>query len=772
MSAIERLLAPGWLQHSRLARELLAGRLPITELMPGQMVGAFRIERELARGGMGIVYLAARADGAYEQRVAIKWLPLGRVAGTATDQFRRERQILAELRHPHIARLLDGGCSDDGHLWFAMEHVEGEPVDGYVARTAPDWRQRIRLLLPVIDAVQFAHAHLLVHRDIKPDNVLIDAEGHALLIDFGIAALVDEATAQCAYTAGHASPEQKAGALPDTAIDIWQLGHLLRTVLATPTAGRAQQLPRDLDAILARATHALPAHRYPTAAALQADLERLLDHRPVSARHPGVLHRLQLLCRAHPVGVSASVAVVLAFLALTSGFMLRLAHQRDIANNARANAQAVNAFIENDMLTGADPLQAGSGNITVAEVARRALQQVEPRLHTMPQVAAQVELSLGETLASLGRFKDATRAFALALGHLTTLYGANNPRVLQARLERDKFALLDPSSFTSGRADLLALAAAPAATPRSSLRLDVDSELARAALVQGHFTACVARYAALLPHLQHADPATAGSAYMNLSVCESRLGQSRAALAHADTSVALARATFGPDHPYTLESELALETALVGAGDDARAVALLDRLVPALTQRYGSTHPVTLNAMHDLGFALTCEGHPQQGANWLRQAAVGRSKVLGANHPWTALSEGVLGMALTASGKLPAAASELAAARAALATRPGASDYVDSAVLESSADLDLAEGHADAAITNYNAALRAGMDVYPPGSPRLAMIQIGRGLALIRAGKASTGETELRSALQQLGEHADCRAGQLAAARNLLAKAQ
>ena len=170
-----------------------------------------------------------------------------------------------------------------------MEHVAGIPIDQHVGNAGLDWRQCVQLLLPVIDAVQFAHAHLLVHRDIKPDNVLVDTDGRAMLVDFGVAALLSEVDARTAFTEGFASPEQRVGAPPDIRADVWQLGRLLQAIVNVTNHRQANAtIPEDLHAIIAHATHATPDKRYPTAAALQTDLKRLLAHRPVSVRRPGL----------------------------------------------------------------------------------------------------------------------------------------------------------------------------------------------------------------------------------------------------------------------------------------------------------------------------------------------------------------------------------------------------------------------------------------------------------------------------------------------------
>ncbi len=771
VSGIDHLLEPGRLLNGPLVDALFRERLGLAELAPGQMLGAFQITRELGRGGMGIVYGAIRVDGAFEQEVAIKWLPVGPATPRQGDQFRRERQILARLRHPYIARILDGGCSEDGHLWFAMERIDGPPVDRYVVDAGLDLRARVRLLMPVIEAVAFAHAHLLVHRDIKPGNVLVDGDGRAMLVDFGIAAMVSAEHAPAAYSTGFASSEQRMGEAPAVAQDVWQLGQLLRTVLSAHAADEpASSFPADLAAVLRRATAVRPSQRYAGATALQADLERWLAYRPVGARKPGLPHRLALLARAHPRGMTASLLAAVAVVLLSAGFTWRLAHQRNVAEHARATAEAVNAFVQDDFLPGADPLQGGSGDTTVAELATRALDRAEPRLGHLPEVAARVEMGLGRTLANLGRFRQAGRAFDLAIGHLAARDGAGDIRVLRARLQREQYAL-DPDKLSSAEARLRQLRAdVRAHAPQAvDLLAGIDSQLARTAYLHDDFHTCVRRYREVLPRLPDDDAVMRADAYMNLSICESRRGHDHAALAHAKTSQRLVGDALGAAHPYTLESGLAVETALVSLGRYDEAVALLRGLVGALTRRYGEGHPVTLNAMHDLGFALTCDGRADVGATWLRRAARERARVLGPTHPWTAMSESVLGMALLHGRHLQQAATVLEKARGTLGSRAAANPYVQAVLLENEADLALVSGHAAAALDGYRQALSVARTLYPPDHPRLAVLELSRGLALSAAGDHGRSQAVLRRSLQRLGARSDCRAGQRAWARRLLA---
>lgn len=760
---IERMFEPGRLLQGALVRSLLhsAG---LAELQPGATLGPFRIVHEIARGGMGIVYLACRADGEYEQDVAIKWLPQGRLDTAALQLFRHERQILAGLRHPHIARLLDGGHGEDGHLWFAMEHVEGEAVDRHAAAHGLGWRECVQLLLPVVDAVQFAHGRLLLHRDIKPDNVRVDADGRAKLLDFGIATLLSDTDARRAFTPGYASPEQLAGAVPQVASDVWQLGRLLDEVLA---AGRGTP-PRDLAAIVAKAMADDPARRYATASALQADLRRLLAFQPVGARPPSLLHRAHLLLQAYPLGSLAAGLALAAFFAVIAGFMLKLARQRDAAEQAREVAQAVNRFINEDFLPGADPLQHGSGDIRVAELMAGALDKVEQRLSGMPEVAGEIDLSLGRSLAGLGRYDLAEIALGRAIARLGEVRGGGHASVLQVRLIQSQVRI-GAQNLAQNENDLRVLRGDAVASlgEAAVLVADIDNQIARAAFLREEFPLCEQRFLALLPRTAQMPPDSRADTYMGLSLCESRLGHFEPALEHARQARDIYIAGRGTDHPFTLETHIAIETALVGLGRYDEAVALLRELQQQLSLRYGATHPTTLTVTHDLGFALSCAGRAE-GVEWLRLAAASRAQIMGEEHPWHAMSLAVLGMALLRQGDTAGAEQALDRADAILQAPGAATPFVQAIVLENRADLALAQQRYAAAIELFDAAIAAAQPLYAPQHQRLTILQLGRGLALSLAGRAQ-GQALLAAALDRLGNSPDCRANQIEQARRLLA---
>jgi serine/threonine protein kinase/tetratricopeptide (TPR) repeat protein len=329
--------------------------------LAGQTVGAYTLERPLGAGGMGSVWLARRSDGRFEGRVAVKLLNLALLARGGAERFAREGDVLARLAHPHIARLLDAGVTAGGQPYLVLEHVEGQAIDSWCEAHAPSIEARVRLLLDVLGAVAHAHSKLVLHRDLKPGNILVTHEGQVKLLDFGIAKLLDdEATpvpateltqlAGRAFTPDYAAPEQVEGGDVTTATDVYALGVLmymllggvhptmrarhtpverLRSVVETepprlseaaartdagPRAGEplARALRGDLDNIVAKALKKAPGERYPTAAAFADDLRRYLADEPVAARPDSLRYRTAKFVRRHRLAVGAASVTLLA----------------------------------------------------------------------------------------------------------------------------------------------------------------------------------------------------------------------------------------------------------------------------------------------------------------------------------------------------------------------------------------------------------------------------------------------------------------------------
>lgn len=314
---------------------------------PGATLHHYRLGRELGSGGMGTVFLAERSDGQFQKQVAIKVL-----RGFATEdgvrRLRRERQILAELDHPGIARLLDGGETPDGQPWLVMEFIDGQTLYAAVARQRLGLRARVALLRHIAEAVAHAHQRLVVHRDLKPSNVMVTADGTPRLLDFGVARLLADATdAQSTrvYSVGYASPEQLAGLRITTRTDVFGLGVLLLELVTSARADGspiepalpAVEVDLDLRGIALKASAARPEDRYPTVEALLEDLERWRQGLPVRARPDTLLYRVTRFAQRHWRGVAVAVLA----LATAAAFLVRL--QLETRRALRAEATAVEA---------------------------------------------------------------------------------------------------------------------------------------------------------------------------------------------------------------------------------------------------------------------------------------------------------------------------------------------------------------------------------------------------------------------------------------------
>jgi serine/threonine protein kinase len=337
----------------------------------GERIGAYRILREIGRGGMGAVYLAERADGAFEKQVAIKILKRGTDTDEVLRRFRGERQILARLSHPNIANLLDAGETSDGLPYFVMEHVDGTPITKYANQQKLSINRRLELFRVVCSAVGYAHQNLVIHRDLKPSNVLVTDSGEVKLLDFGIAKLVQESepdvtlTIHRMMTPEYASPEQVKGEPVTTVSDVYSLGVFLyelltdtrpyklktksqeeitaaireqeperpSTAVARSTSNvvdRRRQLRGDLDNIVLKALKKEPQRRYASVDQFSADIRRYLEGLPVGARKDTPAYRASKFIRRHKIGVAAAVAVALALIAgsIATAWEAHLANQR------------------------------------------------------------------------------------------------------------------------------------------------------------------------------------------------------------------------------------------------------------------------------------------------------------------------------------------------------------------------------------------------------------------------------------------------------------
>ncbi len=546
---------------------------------PGMRLGPYRLLRELGSGGMGLVYLAERADEQFRHQVAIK-LIRGHAGTDAARQLRHERQILAELVHPNIARLLDGGETVHGQPYLVMEYVPGEPiVEACIERKLPLVR-RIELLRDLAHAVHYAHQRLIVHRDIKPANVLLRDDGRPLLLDFGIAKLVDpesrtSSATQPWFTPAYASPEQRRGEPLSTAADIYALGLLLSELLtdkapepddegALPAPSqiadpaRRSVLRRDLDRIVLRATAVDATRRYSSAEALADDLQRYLAGEPVHAVPDSVGYRFNKLLRRHPYVAAAALIVV----ALLGWSAWQLADERDRALRAEAHAQreaqaaeAVTDYLV-ELFREADPERARGASVTPSALIDRGTARLAAAQDVPAAQRARLLGAFGEIYSNLGQPEKASAAIEAALAAPDTLAPGQRAELLQelalAAEGRQRFA--DTERYYREAVDLL----------RS---LDKPRELSNAL-------------------------AGLGLAYSR----NDRNAEAEAALREA---VALQTEADGANAPATLKHQVYLSEALFNAGRSEEARQLMDA---SIAQLRAQLPPDDLDLISSLGF--------------------------------------------------------------------------------------------------------------------------------------------------------------------------
>ena len=639
------------------------------ELAPGDRVGRFRVVREIGRGGMAVVFLAERDDGQFEQQVALKLLHLGPLR-EVVSRFEQERQILASLSHENIAGLIDGGVTEDGQPYIAMEYVEGTRIDAFCDGNELTVANRIRLFLVVARAVQHAHRNLVIHRDLKPSNILVRASGTVKLLDFGIAKLVDPEpyphaapptrTSVRPMTPQYASPEQVRGEPTTTASDIYQLGLLLHELLTgqnpqrdvsaaelelappdtdpprsssatitsveararrTTAAGLRKLLRGDLDNIIAKALQRQPDRRYVSVDGLIDDLERHLEGRPVSARPDTFGYRAGRFVRRHRVGVSFAAAVLL----LLVGYVVtltaqagRIARERDRARTEATRADQIKVFLV-DLFQGADPYQAKGEKITAQELVDRGAERIETDLGEQPELRAEISGVIGEIYRRLGMFEEAAPVLEQSVRLSEERYGTEALETADAWM---LLAALDQDRGNFAQAE----------------------ELSRGALA--------IRQRLLGP----GDSTTTKSMY---SLARAHASQGRLADAEEEYRRALA---FARERGPSAEAEIAQTlTALAGVLnhqgelEESEAVA---REAVTIRQKLNERDTIGYSAsLNNLAYPLERRGALEEAESTLRESADVARHLLGDEHPSLAYPMFNLARVLTNQGRLAEAES-------------------------------------------------------------------------------------------------------------------
>ena len=656
----------------------------------GRRIGPYVVTGEAGRGGMGVVYLAERGDGQFRQRVALKVLPRGLESDHAVRRFLEERQILASLSHKGIARLLDGGVTDEGLPYFAMEYVEGSWIDRYANERQLGVEDRLRLFIDVCAAVQYAHQNLVVHRDLKPSNILVTEDGSVKLLDFGIAKLVSDESPNETRTGGrrltprYASPEQVCGKPVTTVSDVYTLGVLLyelltghspyqlsaltaaelsktvcHTEVTRPSAAVPEDVARplrgDIDTIVLTALQKDPARRYVSAAALAEDVQRHLEGRPVRARPDTLRYRASKFVRRHKVGVVVGSALAVSVAAGVVGIAWQgavasreRAHaQRQAANAARASALLV------DMFRLSDPDVAKGATITAREILARGTQRVETDFADDSAFQAVMLRELGKIYQNLALTEDAKRlvgravAVSRASGPSTEL-AAGIHQLGEIEAARAQYASAENhfrealrmrrTLYAEKHDDVAGSARALADVLMNQRKYDEVDSLYREALD-------------IERRLHGVNSPHAASTLHSLAATHHNRGSSKDAEPLFREAVAIYRGIHAPDDPVAAEARLDLANILLIRQQYAEAEPLLREALDLRRRLYPAGHPALVKALSGLGALHFSTSHLRESESILREALETGSPTMGADHPDIIQLKQMLGAALAELGR-------------------------------------------------------------------------------------------------------------------------
>ncbi|HEX2494276.1 MAG TPA: serine/threonine-protein kinase, partial [Steroidobacter sp.] len=739
--------------------------------LEGQRLGQYRIVSRIGTGGMGDVYLAERADEEYQQRVAIKLVRAGAFSPRVQSRLRLERQILATLQHPNIARLFDGGRTPDGTPYLVMEYIQGEPIDVYCDRGRLAAQERLRLVRKICSAVHYAHQNLIVHRDLKPNNILITPEGEPKLLDFGIAKLLDvRHSAQTlamthmdyrVMTPAHASPEQVRGDVVTTASDIYVLGLLLYELLtgrrpfqfigaslldmerilleqeplaasamvartgaqspeslkdivtsrSTTPARLRRELQGDVDNIIAMALRKEPERRYSSAEQLGADIERHLTGQPVMASSDSWFYRTGKFISRHALAVAASVAAVVTltvFAVITFVQAQRIAYERDASNAERTRAEQVSSFLV-ELFELSDPSHSRGNQVTARELLDIGARRVAVGLTDQPETRATLLATIGRVYNSLGLHANAVPVLEEALAARMRIHGTPHTQVANAL-----------------------------------------GELGRALCERGDFTGCEHRLSAALAmqrELLGPQAVELAPLLMERAKLAQRRGEFDSAERHYQQSLAVFRQhgrERTPDAALVMNELAGLHVfrdQLDSAVTLHRAALEIDR------QAFGSDHPTVGVDLINLAIALQMQGRLAQAEPLYAESIQVLRKALGDAHPQTLDALANYGRFLHRKRDFVQAEAVLRSVLERNRKARGDRHPLVGHDLVSLGLLRLDRG----ALAEAEADFRAALDVYtrslPPDHPYVASALAGLGRAHLEQKRLDEAEPQLRRAL-------------------------
>ena len=657
---------------------------------PGN-IGPWQIIDLIASGGMGDVYRARRVDGEFEATAALKRLRIHLTSATAHDRFRQERQVLSDLRHPHIANLLDGGVDTQGVPYFVMEYVDGRPITTHCDSAQLTVNDRLTVFDQVTEAVAAAHRQLVVHRDLKPPNILVSSDGNAMLVDFGIAKLLDHsadvtvtATHERVLTPRYAAPEQLTGGEITTATDVYGLGVVLYELLSgcqshddselrrsllvgtqipdpprmssavarldpaeaatiakergATGKGLIRTLRGDLDEIVAKALRPDPTDRYPTVSSFAADLTRARNSEPVEAHRGSWPYRVRKRWARHRVSVTA---LTLILLSLTIGMGIALA-QAKAARTAQRQAAAINRFLTEELLGSADPRVSRGQELTVREIVNRTSRDVGLAVGGEPEVEASIRRTLGEIWTRLGAFDEA-RAELDAAGRLAGGDPATAAHVSTSVAE----LLYAEGRFPEARAEISdAVIGLSEATGHHSLDT-IQAMVIKGRLIDGDADPIEAEQVLLeasarLDRHHPLEAVARASARLELASVLMNQGRRIEALAELREALGLQSESLGRDHPDVARTLEKMAEVLDRLKWHDEAIETARESLEIVDTVYGPVHWRTSRAAYVLAKVLIGADRWDEAAQLAESTLAEVLPVFGADHQETVTLQNVL----------------------------------------------------------------------------------------------------------------------------------
>lgn len=680
-SEVKKMLEAHHASGSFLEDEVLEDQF----ISEGDLVGPWRIIREIGRGGMSTVFLASRADGQFDRKVAIKFLH-GLIPGQSMHKrLQQEQKILARLQHKNIAQLFDAGVTDEGRPYFILEYIQGKPITDWCNENELSFEERLDIFEQVCEAVQYAHQHLIVHRDLKPTNILVAENGTVKLLDFGIAKILKEEpqdgtpltkTGLYLMTPEYASPEQVQGDTITTTTDVFALGLILcelltgklpynitgknpmeigstisDTVPSKPSSivsevtdfdsiqlgginknQHKKRLKGDLDTIILKALRKEPERRYGSANQLLQDIRRYQKNEPISARPESTGYLVRKFIQRNQTVVSAIAAIMIVLIA-TAIFSL---YQARITDIERQKTEQVNAFLQ-EMLASPNPYEDGL-DVKVIDILDRTAERIDEELNNQPGVQASVRRTLGITYRELGDVEKAHSQLSQALDIQNQLLDPPNAELSETQAEFAKTVQLQGNYETADSLLNLAYISDLELFGRESMTIAARlGDLGSVQWDMGNFEEAESLLRESLQLEQQLRPPNhekVAASMGNLATLLSSQGKSEEALELYRRELDIYRTNYPNDqHPSIPQALSHIGVILDDLEQYEEALPNHERALELFRELKGEDHPDVVYAMNNLASVMTKMGDMEEALIMQEDAAVLYRDIFGPDHP-------------------------------------------------------------------------------------------------------------------------------------------